>query len=170
MRVIMYDDWCPIPCKSNVILVRTGSLQWRHNGRDGPSNHQPHHCLLNHLFRSRSKKTSKFRDTGLCAGNSPLTGEFPHKWPVTRKMFPFDDVIMFIWWIKKITLVFSILPQHWHAVGYLHYWQWRHCIELKNICISQSQYHGWYDTSSHGIRLFLFYDSNFSSKFTNEHA
>ena len=22
------------------------------------------------------------------------TGEFPHKWPVTRKMFPFDDVIM----------------------------------------------------------------------------
>ena len=25
---------------------------------------------------------------------SPWTGEFPHKWPVTRKMFPFDDVIM----------------------------------------------------------------------------
>ena len=25
---------------------------------------------------------------------SPGTGEFPHKWPVTRKMFPFDDVIM----------------------------------------------------------------------------
>ena len=32
--------------------------------------------------------------TGLCAGNSPVTGEFPHKGPVTRKMFPFDDVIM----------------------------------------------------------------------------
>ena len=40
------------------------------------------------------KKTSKLRVTGLCAGNSPGTGEFPHKWPVTRKMFPFDDVIM----------------------------------------------------------------------------
>ena len=26
----------------------------------------------------------------------PLCGEFtPHKWPVTRKMFPFDDVIMY---------------------------------------------------------------------------
>ena len=24
----------------------------------------------------------------------PLCGESPHKWPVTRKMFPFDDVIM----------------------------------------------------------------------------
>ena len=23
----------------------------------------------------------------------------PHKWPVTRKMFPFDDVIM--WWLNK---------------------------------------------------------------------
>ena len=46
-------------------------LLWRHNGRDGVSNHQPHHCLLNRLFRRRSKKTSKRR-----AGNSPVTGEF----------------------------------------------------------------------------------------------
>ena len=28
-------------------------------------------------FRRRSKKTSKFRVTGLCEGNSPMTGEFP---------------------------------------------------------------------------------------------
>ena len=27
-------------------------------------------------------------------GNSPVTGEFPHKGPVTRKMFSFDDVMM----------------------------------------------------------------------------
>ena len=53
------------------------SLQWRHNGRDGVSNHQPHHCLLNRLFRRRSKKTSKLRVTGLCAGNSPVTVECP---------------------------------------------------------------------------------------------
>ena len=53
------------------------SLQWRHNECDGVSNHQPHNCLLNGLFRSRSKKTSKLRVTGLCAGNSPVTGEFP---------------------------------------------------------------------------------------------
>ena len=52
-------------------------LQWRHNGRDGVSNHQPHHCLLNRLFRCRSKTTPKLRVTGLCAGNSPVTGEFP---------------------------------------------------------------------------------------------
>ena len=30
------------------------SLQWRHNGRDGISNHQPPDCLLKRLFRRRS--------------------------------------------------------------------------------------------------------------------
>ena len=44
--------------------------------------------------RHKSKKTSKLRVTGLCEGNSPVNGEFPTQWPVTRKMFPFDDVIM----------------------------------------------------------------------------
>ena len=53
------------------------TLHWRHNGRDSVSNHQPHDCLLNRLFRRRSKKTSKIRVTGLCEGNSPGTGEFP---------------------------------------------------------------------------------------------
>ena len=53
------------------------SLHWRHNGRDGISDHQPHYCLLNRLSRRRSKRTSKIRATGLCAGNSPLTGEIP---------------------------------------------------------------------------------------------
>ena len=52
-------------------------LQWRHNDHDCVSNHQPHGCLLKRLFRHRSKKTSKLRDTGLCVGNSPGTGEFP---------------------------------------------------------------------------------------------
>ena len=67
-------------------------LRWHHNDHDGVSNHQPHHCLLNRLFGHRSKKTSKPRVTGFCAGNSPVNSS--HKWPVTRKMFPFDDVIM----------------------------------------------------------------------------
>ena len=53
------------------------TLQWRHNDHDGVSNHQPSDCLLNRLSRRRSNKTSKLRVTGLCAGNSPVTGEFP---------------------------------------------------------------------------------------------
>ena len=61
----------------NRYLKFASTLQWRHNGRDGFSNHQPHDCLLSRLFRYRSKKTSKLRVTGLCKGNSPGTGEFP---------------------------------------------------------------------------------------------
>ena len=45
-------------------------------------------------FRRRSKKTSKLRVTGLCEGNPFVTGGSPHKGPVTRQIFPFDDVIM----------------------------------------------------------------------------
>ena len=46
------------------------------------------------LTIDRSKKTSKLRVIGLCAGTSPGPVNSPHKWPVTRKMLPFDDVIM----------------------------------------------------------------------------
>ena len=52
---------------------------------------QPIAVLLNRLFRRRSKKTPKLRVTGLCVGNSPGPVNSPHKWPVTRKMFPFPD-------------------------------------------------------------------------------
>ena len=46
-------------------------------GDDGIANHQPQDCLLNRLFRRRSKKTSKLRVTGLCVENSLVSGEFP---------------------------------------------------------------------------------------------
>ena len=48
-------------------------LQWRQNGHDGLSNHQPHHCLLSPFIQAWSKKISKLCVTGLCA----VTGEFP---------------------------------------------------------------------------------------------
>ena len=72
------------------------SSQWCHNECDAFSNHRNHDCLLNHLFRTRSKKTSKLHVTGLCEGNSLMTSEFPAQMPVTRRVFPFEDVIMSI--------------------------------------------------------------------------
>ena len=50
--------------------------------------------LFTRLLRRRSNKTSKHRVTGLCAGNSPVTGEFPAQRPVPRKMFQFDDFLI----------------------------------------------------------------------------
>ena len=79
-----------------ITLLYVDSLQWRYNECDGVSNHQPHDCLFNSLFRRRPKNTPKLRVTGLCEGNSPVTGDCLRKGPVTRKMLPFNDVI--VWW------------------------------------------------------------------------
>ena len=59
-------------CKRSCLLCFVW-LQWRYNERDGVSNHRPLDCLLNRLFRCRSKKTSKLRVTGLSEGNPPVT-------------------------------------------------------------------------------------------------
>ena len=59
------------------IWWRHHALQWRHDERGGVSNHRRLDYLFNRLFSRRSKKTSKLRITGLCEGNSPVTGEFP---------------------------------------------------------------------------------------------
>ena len=77
-------------------MLRRGilhTLQRRH-GRDGVSNHQPYDCLLNRLFRRRSQKTPKLRVTGLCAGNSPVTGQFTAQIASNAENFP-------IWWQKQ---------------------------------------------------------------------
>ena len=80
-----FHFWCPISILEIQASLRywlrdyskpRATLHWRHNDHDGVSNHQSHGCLLNRLFRRRSKKTSKLRVTGLCVGNSPGTGEF----------------------------------------------------------------------------------------------
>ena len=71
------------------------TLHWRHNERNGVSNHQPYDYLLNRLYRRRSEKTSKLLVTGLCAGNSLVTGEFPPQM-VSRA----ENVS--IWWLHHV--------------------------------------------------------------------
>ena len=83
------------------------TLRWHHNGRDSVSNHQPHDRLLNRLFGHRSKKTSKLRVTGLCAGNSPGTGEFP-----TQMASNAENVS--IWWRH-----YDIILTHWGRVMHI---------------------------------------------------
>ena len=82
----------------------TLSLQWRHNEHDGVSNHWRFHCLLNRLFRPRSKKTSKLRVAGLCEG---LTGQFP-----AQKASSAENIS--IWWRHKSPQKGNILV---HVVG-----------------------------------------------------
>ena len=124
-------------------LLLLSTLLWCHNGWDGVSNHQHHDCLLNRSFRRRSKKTSKLRVTGLCAGNSPVTGEFPAqmasnaenvsiwwryhekrrtKLAMSARPLPFPDhADSVFWWVKWQTdtlFINWILPwQEGHGVS-----------------------------------------------------
>ena len=100
-------------------LHRTGdkpSLHWRHNDHDGVSNHQPHDCLLNRLFRRRSKKTSKLRVTGLCVGNS--------QFPAQRASYA-ENVS--IWWRHH-----DFLKHWWPSRKYVtrHQWVKQYLVDL----------------------------------------
>ena len=120
--------------------------RWCHNGRDGVSNHQPRDCLLKRLLRRKSKKTSKLRVTGLCAGNSPRPVNSPYKWPVTRKMFQFHDVIMSMrrkpLWCHDSVIKWKHFPRYWlflrgihrSPVDVPHKGQWRGALMFSLIC------------------------------------
>ena len=96
----LYSIWCMARRNNRLGMLPSfidsvlAPLQRRYNGRDGVSNQQQYFCLLNRLFGRRSKKTSKLRVTGLCVGNSPVTGEFHAQMARNAENVPFDDVIM----------------------------------------------------------------------------
>ena len=73
-------------------------LQWRHNERDGVSNHRRLGCLFNLLLRRRTKK-STLRVTGLCEGNPPVTGGFP-----SQRASNTENVS--IWWRHHVCNIF----------------------------------------------------------------
>ena len=87
-----------------VLWVKNCPLQWCHSGCDRVSNHQPHDCFLSRLFRRRSKERPKLCVTGLCAGNSPVTGEFP------AQMASYAENVS-IWWHHHAYYFFQ-----WHAI------------------------------------------------------
>ena len=99
------------------------SLWWRHNGRDGVSNHQPHHCLLNSSADQRKNQSSASLAFVGGIHRGPVNSR--HKWSVTRKMFPFDDVIMLLearsghvneWWYKLTNNNFMNLANKNHCI------------------------------------------------------
>ena len=61
------------------------TIQWRHN-------HHRIDCLLNRLYRRRSKKTSKLRSTGPYEGNPPTCD----RWIPSQKASNEENVS--IWW------------------------------------------------------------------------
>ena len=69
-------------------------FQWRHNDRYGASNQQPYDCLLNRYSEADQGKHQSSASPVYVRGIDRWPVNSPYEWPVTRKMFPFDDVIM----------------------------------------------------------------------------
>ena len=65
------------------------------NERDGVLNYQHHDCLRNRLCADQKKHQSSVSQA-FVRGIHWWPVNSPHKGPVTRKMFPFDNVIMFL--------------------------------------------------------------------------
>ena len=104
-------------------------LQWRHNWRDGVSGHQLDDCLLNRLFRRRSKKTSKLRVTGLCARNSPVTGEFP------AQMASNAENVSILWRHRDESIewvVLLVIVKHFHFQRGEPYLSWQKATIVKS--------------------------------------
>ena len=67
-------------------------------------------CLLNRVFSHRSQKTLKFRVTGLCVGNSPVTSEFPAQMAINAENVS-------IWWRHHAICMFSRRPMQWRRIA-----------------------------------------------------
>ena len=83
IRYVMCSPYFQVCISASSIvesLITCPLLLWRHNGRDCVSNLQPRNYLLNGSFKENI--------------NVPRPVNSTHKWPVTQKMVPFDDVIM----------------------------------------------------------------------------
>ena len=85
------------------------SLHWRHNDQDGVSNHQPHRCLLNRLFRRRENIKAP-RHWPLC-GEFTGTGEFP-----TQRASYAENVS--IWWRHHVSCMMFTYGLMW----FIHRW------------------------------------------------
>ena len=99
-------------------------LQWRHNEHNGVSNYQRLGCLLNCFFRRISKNTPKLRVTGLCEGNSPVTGHFP-----AQRASDAENGSMTSSWHDIFMLIesgFVNMPRYWVL-------KWSHRVEYFNV-------------------------------------
>ena len=86
---LQFSPLLPMP------FLFTATLQWRHYERDGVSYHRRLDCLPNVCSGADQRKHQSSASLAFVRGIHRWPVDSPQKGPVTRKMFPFDDVIIF---------------------------------------------------------------------------
>ena len=97
VNTVLVDCRAPLDARiyAGTVVSKFGpALQWRHNERDGVSNHQRLDCLLTRLLGADQRNHQSSASLAFVKGIHRWPVDSPHKGPVTRKMFPFNDVIM----------------------------------------------------------------------------
>ena len=106
-----------LPYMSGVVLP---ILQWRHNQRDGVSNHQRLHFFATVCSGADQWKHQSSASQAFLRGIHRWPVNSPHKRPVTRIMFPFDDVIMNSSREREIKFI-GLFGDRWHRGPYSPY-------------------------------------------------
>ena len=145
--VILTFPMCFCLCKTDIIS-RSGSLRWRHNGCDSVSNHQPHDCLLNRYSDADQRKHQSSASLAFVRGIHRGPVNSPHEWSVTRKMYPFDDVILNICEPSSLTqsdqtqkLTDNICKQADHWFGLVSMWFRNNKLMIIHIHTSSKLWH-----------------------------
>ena len=123
MGVITCPCWGPWPaCIREQVVFLLAKLsdclkpvQCRQNERDSVSNLRHLDCLFHSLSRHFGWRhhampisyQQDFRELVLMY-RGPVNS--PHKWPVTRKIFPFDDVIMMYTYSRSVMSLLHLAP------------------------------------------------------------
>ena len=100
-------SWC-----SAEILIVYISLRWWHNERVDVSNHRRLDYLLNRCSDADQRKLQSSASLVFVRGIHRWQVASPHKGPVTRKMFPLDDIMFPIsvpLWNLDMVLLLSII-------------------------------------------------------------
>ena len=82
--------------QSTTAVVRCRPLKWRHNEHDGVSNTSITIFYTTVCLGAEQRKHQSSASLVFVRGIHWWPVNSPHKWPVTRKMFPFDDGVMTI--------------------------------------------------------------------------
>ena len=104
-------DFVAVRIKHNHAHIIYKSLPWRHNGHDSVSYHQLTIIYSTVYAGADQRKHQSSASLAFVRGIHRGPVNSPHKWPVTRKMFPFHDVIMCIW--HTIMQAYKRNRMHW---------------------------------------------------------
>ena len=119
--------------------------------------------LLKHLFRHRLKKISKLCVIGLCESFHRCPVNSPHKGTVTRKVFPFDGIMVYR---KTTSCIFQRIND------FLTWWrhQMKTLSALLAICAGNSPVPGEFPTQRPVTRSFDVYFDLHPNKRLSKHS